>query len=125
MTSERPGVPNPNEFVDAWVKSAGEAERRWNEFFNQIMGTEAFAQMLARSTETYATAQDAFARGMEQYLHAMNMPAQSDLARLAERVTALEQRLDALTAGLDRDETDDTPPAEKRRSGGTKRRQRG
>lgn len=108
--------------VNAWVKSAAEAERHWNEFFNQIMGTEAFAQMMARSTENYATAQAAFARGMEQYLHAMNMPTRADLAQLTERVTALEQRMDALTSRNPANETGGPRPAAKRRSGGGQRR---
>ena len=62
------------------------------------MGTEAFAQMMARQTEGYATMQAAFARGMESYLRALNIPTQTDLAQLAERVTALERRVDALAA---------------------------
>jgi polyhydroxyalkanoate synthesis regulator phasin len=107
--------------VDAWVKWAAEVERHWNEIFNQIMGTEAFAQMVARSTGNYATAQAAFARGMEQYLHAMNMPTRTDLARLEERVMALEQRIDALTSQNPADGAAE-PPAEKRRSGGGLRR---
>jgi polyhydroxyalkanoate synthesis regulator phasin len=123
VTSERRSLPGPNELVDAWVKSAAEAERHWNEFFNQIMGTEAFAQMMARSTESYATAQEAFARGMEQYLHAMNMPTRADLAQLAERVTALEQRMDALTSLMPANAAEGSRPAEKRRSGGGRRKQ--
>jgi len=126
MTNERPSLPSPNEMVDTWVKSATEAERRWNEFFNQIMGTDAFAEMMARTTENYATAQAAFARGMEQYLHAMNMPTQSDLARLAERITALEQRFDSLAAedGGANSPAEEAQPAGKHRSRAGKRKER-
>ena len=102
MTNERTNLPSASEMVDAWVKSATETERRWNEYLNQVMGTDAFAQWMARTMETNAAIQAAFARGMEQYLRAFNIPTQGDLARLAERLTAVEQRLDSLeAAGID------------------------
>jgi len=122
MTSDNPNVPtSPNEMVDAWVKAAQDAERRWNEFFNQMMGTDAFAQAMSRSQESAAAMQAAFARGIEPYLRAANVPTQAELARLAERITALERRLDALTAN---DVKPAARPAGRTRSGtsGGKRR---
>ena len=98
VTSERTGLPGPYEMIDAWVKAATEAERRWNEYFNQAMGTDAFAQMMARSMESNAAIQAIFARGIEQYLRSLNIPTHADLARLADRLTALELRVDALVA---------------------------
>jgi hypothetical protein len=102
VTSDRPNLPaTPTEMVDAWLKAATDAERRWNEFFNQAMGTDAFAQMLARSSEQATAAQTAFARSIEQHLRTLNIPTQSDLAAITERLTALERRLDALAATND------------------------
>ena len=99
MSNERVNLPSsPTELVDAWLQAATQAERQWNEYFNQVMGTEQFAQMMSRSMESYTAMQAAFARGMEQYLRAFNIPTQSDIAKLAERITALEHRLDALTS---------------------------
>jgi len=102
--------------VDAWVKSATDAERRWNEYFNQVMGTDQFAQSMQRSMETYTAMQANFMRGMEQYLRSLSIPTQSDLAKLAERITLLERRLDALTT-----EDDDAPSGGGSRSSGKKR----
>jgi polyhydroxyalkanoate synthesis regulator phasin len=99
VTSERANVPrSPNEWVDAWLQAATQAERQWNEYFNQVMGTEAYAQQLSRQMEDFTRMQASFARGMEQYLRSLNIPTQSDLAKLAERITALERRVDSLTA---------------------------
>ena len=99
MSNERANLPSsPTELVDAWLQAATQAERQWNEYFNQVMGTEAFAQMMARQQESAAAMQATFARSMEPYLRAFNIPTQSDLATLAERVTALERRLDTLPA---------------------------
>ena len=99
MTNERTNVPSPSEMVDAWVRSATETERRWNEYLNQVMGTDAFAQWMTRVMESNAAVQAAFARSMEPYLRALNIPTHADLARLVERLTMVEQRLDALEAG--------------------------
>ena len=97
MTNERTNVPSTSELVDAWLQTATQAERQWNEYLNQVMGTDAFAQMMARSMESSAAIQAAFARSMEPYLRALNIPTNADLARLTERLTMLEQRVDALT----------------------------
>lgn len=99
MTNEAsnlPSVPTFNDLIDAWAKAATDAERRWNEFFNQQMSSDEFAKLYARQMENFATLQANFARGMEQYLRALSIPTQSDLALLAERLTALERRIDAL-----------------------------
>ena len=122
MTNERTSRPGTNEMVDAWVRSATETERRWNEYLNQFMGTDAFAQWMARSMETNAAMQAAFARGMEQYLRAFSIPTQSDLAKLRERLTAVEERLDILEADADAvSDGGEERPAGARRSRGRRK----
>ena len=102
MTNEGRNLPSsPNELVEAWLQAATQAERQWNEYFNQVMGTETYAQMLNRQTEAFTAMQATVTRGMDQYLRALNIPTQTDLARLAERVTALERRVDALGTAND------------------------
>jgi polyhydroxyalkanoate synthesis regulator phasin len=98
MTNQNTGLATFNQMVDAWVKAATDAERRWNEYFNQQMGTDEFTQMMTRTMESYATIQASFARGMEQYLRSLNIPTHTDVAALAERITALERRFDMLDA---------------------------
>lgn len=128
MTSENRNTPSsPNEMVEAWVQSATEAERRWNEYFSRMMSTDSFAQAMTRSAEGFATMQAMFARGMEEYLRGLSIPTRGDLAKLTERITALERRLDALgessataAAGVSRQQPA-APPARKRQTatGGT------
>jgi hypothetical protein len=97
---QAPPVPNLDEFVESWRKAAVDTERRWNEFFNEVMGTEAFAQALAHSMDGILAVQTAWARGMDQYLRALSIPTQSDLAALAERVALLDQKIDRALAML-------------------------
>lgn len=92
--------PGPNDLLDAWRTTASDMEQRWNEFLNGVMGTEAFAQMMARSMDGYVTMQASFAKGMEQYLKAINIPTRQDVAQIMERLGALEGRIDALATML-------------------------
>jgi hypothetical protein len=97
VTTQRPNPPGPNELIEAWRQQASEMEQRWNDFLNQVMGTEGFAQMMARSMDGYLTLQASFARGMEQYLRALNIPTRTDITQLAERVGMLEEKIETLT----------------------------
>jgi polyhydroxyalkanoate synthesis regulator phasin len=116
MSTDNTGLTTFNQMVDAWVKAASDAERRWNEYFNRQMATDEFTQMMTRTMEAYATIQANFARGMEQYLRSLSIPTQSDLAALAERLTVLERRLDAL-AGAGDDSPAPAKPAGRKRTG--------
>jgi hypothetical protein len=103
MASEGTRIPGPNDMVETWRKAAADAEQRWNDFFNELMGTEAFGQIMARSMDGFLSFQSTMASGMEQYLRAFNLPSRSDLTMLAERVAMLEQKIDALASLLERE----------------------
>jgi hypothetical protein len=100
MTNEGKSVPGPEEMIETWRKAAAGAEQQWNEYFNQVMGTESFGQMMARSMESYISMQSTVARGMEQYLRSLNFPSRTDIINLAERVAMLEQKIDAIAMAL-------------------------
>ena len=103
MTNEsgNPPAPSFNDFLDSWRKAAADTEQRWNDFFNELMGTPEFAQMMARSMDGYLAMQATFAKGMEQYLRALNLPTRTDITQLAERVALLEQKIDLIAASVD------------------------
>jgi hypothetical protein len=100
MTNQGGMPPGPNEMIEMWRQSASDMEQRWNEFLNQMMGTEAFAQMMARSMDGFASLQSGWTRGMEQYLRALNVPTRADLAELTAHIGVLEQKIDLLTLAL-------------------------
>ena len=104
MTNESGNSPAPapsfNDFLDAWRKAAADTEQRWNDYFNELMGTDAFAQVMARSMDGYLAMQTTFAKGMEQYLRALNLPTRTDLNQIAERVALLEQKIDLIALSL-------------------------
>lgn len=100
MTNEGATPPGVDEMLDRWRQTATDMENRWNEYLNQVMGTEAFGQMMSRSMDSYLTMQAGFSRGMEQYLRALNLPTRADIVQLGERVALLEQKIDSLTLSL-------------------------
>jgi polyhydroxyalkanoate synthesis regulator phasin len=126
MTNQGNQLPSPDELIETWRKVAADAEQRWNDYFNQLMGTEAFGQIMARSIDSYIAMQSTLARGMEQYLRALNIPSRTDVVQLAERVAMLEHKIDAIAAALGA--TDAAEPAGNspaRRSTGNRRKRNG
>ena len=100
MMAEQDRTPASfNDLLEAWRQTAADTEQRWNVFLNQLMGTEAFGEMMARSTESYVAMQSTFERGMEQYPRALDIPTRANVTELAERVALLEQKIDHV-AGL-------------------------
>lgn len=100
MTNQADQPPGPEEMIETWRKAAADAEQRWNDYFNQLMGTEAYGQMMARSMENFISMQSTLTSGMEQYLRALNIPSRTDVVQLAERVALIEQKIDAIATAL-------------------------
>jgi len=118
MTNQPPPqLPGINEMLDTWRQTASEMEQRWNDYLNQVMGSDAFAQTMARSTEGFSGLQASFAQGMEQYLRALNLPTRADIAQLIERVGKLEQKIDALGEALALPEGEARPARRPRKKG--------
>ena len=109
--AEQPQQPPPDPLT-MWRDWAQQAEEQWNQYLNQMMGTEAFASTMGRSMEAMLALQTRLAEQFEATLRAWNLPTRSDLAALAERMTVIEQRLDHLTELLERERT---PAARTRR----------
>jgi polyhydroxyalkanoic acid synthase PhaR subunit len=98
MAENSPRVPAPTDFLNAWKQMAEQAEGQWNQYFNQMMGTEQFAELMGRSMERYLAQQQALGDSVDRALRAMNLPTRADFAALGERVAALETQLSLLTA---------------------------
>jgi hypothetical protein len=80
--------------LDAWAKSMIE-----------LVNTDAYAEANARLMDAWLSSSAPFRRAMEagiaQTLAQLNMPSRDEVARLAERLTNIEMRLDDLEAMLD------------------------
>jgi len=77
---------------------AEQAEQQWNQYFNQMMGTETFASMMGKHMEGYLAVQNTLAQNLERYMQSMNLPTRTDLTALGERLAAIETQISLLAA---------------------------
>jgi polyhydroxyalkanoate synthesis regulator phasin len=92
----------PAEFRDIWLQSANEA-------FSEVMSTSAFAAANGQLVENILDIQQDIDEVTEESLASMNMPTQSDVEEVGERLVELERRQHAVERKLDRllDELED------------------
>jgi hypothetical protein len=85
-----------------WRQAFDAVEKPLRERAEAITSTEEFSRALMLLFGAATTVRRS-ARGASTYLlHLANLPAHADLRRLARQVGALENKVESLTAGLDR-----------------------
>ena len=93
------GTPGPEVLLNAQKQWAEQLEAM-AKTFAEVMGTEAFANMLGRYMEQNLVWQNRMANATEPQqdamLKAMNMPSRGQIDRMFERVIGLEDRIDDL-----------------------------
>lgn len=97
MAEKEPTLPDVSALWRDWLS---QSERQWNEFFNEVMGTEEFSQNLGRNLDVFLHFQRTMSETMGTYFTALNMPTRNDVLELGERLVAMEGRLAAIEASL-------------------------
>ncbi len=93
MADDRhPSSPSLDPF-DAWREWVTRSEHQLNKAFNDMMGTEQFARASGGWIEAMTMFQQTMNEGAQRYMQAVNLPTRTDLGELAERLTAIEERL--------------------------------
>ena len=90
----------PPDISAVWRDWATQSERQWNEFFNEMMGTDEFSQSLGRNLDVFLHFQKTMSEAMGPYLTALNVPTRTDVLTLGDRLHAIENRLAAIEANL-------------------------
>ena len=90
----------PPDVSTVWRDWMTQSERQWNEFFNEMMGTEEFSQSMGRNLDVFLHFQKTMSEAMGPYLTAMNVPTRADVLALGDRLLAIENRLAAIEAQL-------------------------
>ena len=98
MADNTPRIPTPADLIGPWKQVAEQAEQQWNQYFNQMMGTETFASMMGKHMEGYLAVQNTLAQNLERYMQSMNLPTRTDLTALGERLAAIETQISLLAA---------------------------
>src|SRR5260221_1541038 len=84
---------DPFTFLKQWYDAANET---WSKAVGDIIGTEKFMEMGSQFLESYASFTRMFSRASEAYFSRLQLATRSDIARVAELVVNLEDKVDRL-----------------------------
>lgn len=93
MSDDRPPPSPPADPFAAWREWVTQSEHQMNKVFNDMMGTEQFARASGGWIEAMTMFQQTMNEGAQRYFQAVNLPTRTDLTELAERLSAVEERL--------------------------------
>jgi len=83
-----------------WRTMMQQWETQTNAALTELSGKEEFSREMNRSMAVTLKLQAAFNEAVEKGLATFNMPSRDDLARVADRIAAVEMKLDALLAAV-------------------------
>jgi len=83
-----------------WRTMMQQWETQTNAALTELAGKEEFSREMNRSMAVTLKLQAAFNEAVEKALVTFNMPSKDDVARVAERIAAVEAKLDALLAAV-------------------------
>lgn len=95
-----------NPLAKSFGEMVTEWERNFDQFANQVMGTEAYSEAMNQMQKAQLTYQRNFAEAMTQQLSALNIPTREDVLNLADSLAQINLRLERIEAKL---AVDDAP----------------
>ncbi len=103
-------TPNPDfsELVTQW-------ERTFNEFSNQVMGTDEFTRNMNQAQKYQLEFQRSFSEAMAKQLANFNMPSRDDVITVSEQLRDIDARLREIEKLLGKNSVAEKPPAAKRK----------
>ena len=95
----KPANPPPDPFA-MWREWVTKSEHQMNAMFNEMMGTEKFARASGSWIEAMTMFQQTMSENSQRYFQMVNVPTRTDVSELAERLSAVEERLQRIEALL-------------------------
>ncbi len=89
---------DPFTFFKQWYDASRET---WAKIVGDIVGNEKFIEDASQFLESYTSYYAATRRANENYFRNLQLPTRSDLARVAEIIVALEEKVDRLDDAFD------------------------
>jgi len=93
MQAEGNFPADPFTFFKQWYDATNDA---WAKAIGEVIGTEKFMEGVGRFLESYTSFHRTFRHASEEYFRNLQLPTRSDLARVAELVVALEEKVDRI-----------------------------
>ena len=89
---------DPFTLFKQWYDASSET---WSQVVGDVIGSERFMEAIRRFLESYTSFYKTFRHASEEYFRNLQIPTRSDLARVAELVVALEEKIDRIEDVLD------------------------
>ena len=86
MAEKPPSMQDFSELVTTW-------ERQFNEFSNQVMGTDEFSRSINQWQKAQLEFQKNFSEAMAKQLANFNMPSRDDVITVSEQLREMDARL--------------------------------
>lgn len=84
---------DPFTFFKQWYETTSETLAK---NVGDVIGSDTFMQANSRFLESYLRAVREFGRASEEYFHSLQLPTRSDIARVAQLVVSLDEKIDVL-----------------------------
>lgn len=95
------GMPLPADpftFFKQWYDATNET---WSSLVGEVIGTEKFMDVSSEFLKTYASFYATMRRASEEYFRNLQLPTRSDIARVAELIVNLEEKVDQIDSELE------------------------
>ena len=89
---------DPHTFFKQWYEASSET---WSKVVGDIVGEEKFVENASQIMESYTSHYMVTRRANEDYFRNLQLPTRSDLARVAEIIIALEEKVDRIDEAFD------------------------
>ena len=90
-----------SESLDAWKRIYSEAEEIWSTTMHETISSDAFAKAMAASREGYLTWNEMSRQALDKTWEQLHIPTVADVARVAELIVGVEEKLEAMGDRLD------------------------
>lgn len=84
------------DLMELWKKIYFSTEETWSRSARDFVASDIFIQMLQEIKDQYLSAHKVSTAYMDKYFESNPVPSKKDIARVAELVIALEDKIDAL-----------------------------
>lgn len=87
--------------VQMWKSWYDLVEKTWGKSLDDFVKTSEYSAMVGEYQKWFFYSQDQYKRWMDQFLNENNMPSKEEIARVAQLVIQLEEKVEKLDERLD------------------------
>ncbi len=94
----QPSFPDPFTVFKQWYEATSDV---WTKMADDVVANQEVLKASSEFLDSYARLYRALRRGNEEYWHNLQLPTRSDIARVADLVVSLEEKVDRIDDAFD------------------------